>query len=200
MNSIADTIINDARKEASEIITDAQRDVEETGNGSREEIRQLKEQEESRMERLYQQEYERLKAAVEIEAGKHVIQQKQRLMAEVFNELDKKILSDGELYRDFITRMILLGARTGNEEVIVTTDDRGLLENGLLKNANKLLKDKVPGKPALKLSEETLDGERGVILRDGRVEFDARLSVVRRYLQEQCGIRVAEILFGGSEK
>ncbi len=197
MNSIADTIINDARKEASEIIAAAQRDVEETAKRSQEEVRQLKEQEESRMEKQYQQEYERLKAAVEIEAAKYVIQHKQQLMEEVFNELNSKIQSDGELYHSFITQMILLGAQTGKEEIIVTPDDRPMMEKGLLKEASKLLKGKVKGKPSLNLSGDILEGERGIILRDGRVEFDARLSVVRRYLQEQCGIKVAEILFGG---
>src|SRR6056297_248521 len=195
MNRIADTIIRDAENEASKILAEVQGQVNEIKKRCREDVDQLKEMEEERLGRLYQDELERLKAAVDIEAVKYTLGRKHQVLDELFGEFEKRIMGDTELYRRFITRMILDGVRTGREEIIVAAGDREMLGNGILKDVKKKLRGKITGTPALRLSDENLEGDRGVILREGRVEYDARFAVVRRHLKERCGIGVADILF-----
>ncbi len=97
-------------------------------------------------------------------------------------------------YRRVISKMLLESAQ-GYEEVIFSAADEERLDQSLIHQVNKELKEQ--GKRGeLRLSAERGQFDGGFILRSGGMEINNTFGAILRMSRNHLEARLAEILFG----
>ncbi|MDR0292600.1 MAG: V-type ATP synthase subunit E [Oscillospiraceae bacterium] len=140
---------------------------------------------------------ERRKRAVgvaELEARKKLLEAKQEMIDKAFAAAGEKLaaLSKKELIP--ILARLAAGAAAGDEELLLTAEDRESIGGDVVKTANKLLKE--CGKPAsLTLSERSHAEMGGVVLSGGEVEANCTFKTLLETLRGEMAADVAGLLF-----
>lgn len=101
---------------------------------------------------------------------------------------------DGKEYTDLMKGMILRSAISGNEEIIVSKEQKKLFSGAFLDELNK---ENDLGK-GFELAEEPGDFSWGVVLKEGRRIVDLTLDVLMEQLRERIESEIAPILFSDS--
>lgn len=141
-----------------------------------------------------QDEKKRILTMANLEARKKVLEKKQDLVEEAFQKaLDHlKHLSDKE-YQRAVKELLLRAAESGEEEVIISPEEKRLT-SALLNEVNEELRSKGgPGK--LKFSSEKREFQGGFILKAGRKEFNSTFNSLFQEKREELEAEVAGILF-----
>lgn len=185
MNKVSEKIISDAENNAAEIMKSNDLIIEEILNNQKEKLHTLSLKMEQDLKDLYDREIKKLNAISEIEIKKKILSAKREVINELKDKVLYKFLNDKSLYIRFIKRAVEQGAFTGNEEIIISKEDENLFTSEFLRELNSESSGK-PGRDGnLKLSEERLSAGRGILLREGRITYDAVLeNVIRDTLDE----------------
>ena len=151
----------------------------------------------------------RLQGVAGLDARKMLLKTKQEMIELSFREAEAKLsaLSDGD-YVETLARLAVSAAQTGNEEIILSADDREKYGKDVVARANSLLNEdegiariitaagkKIRGE-GIKLSEETREISGGLILKDGDLEVDASFKTIVNQMRDTLSGDVAAILFG----
>ena len=151
----------------------------------------------------------RLQGVARLDARKMLLKTKQEMIELSFREAEAKLsaLSDGD-YVETLARLAVSAAQTGNEEIILSADDREKYGKDVVARANSLLNEdegiariitaagkKIRGE-GIKLSEETREISGGLILKDGDLEVDASFKTIVNQMRDTLSGDVAAILFG----
>ena len=115
------------------------------------------------------------------------------LLDEVFEKARKRIkeLSEEE-YQSFITLHMINAVQSGDEEVLIGTDEKRI-DHALIKQINRKLG---PGyKENLQLAEDRADINGGFILRRGKICVNASIEVLLAEARDKFEIELAEELF-----
>lgn len=133
----------------------------------------------------------RLEGSVETEGRKLILQTKQEILTQAFEEALKKLraLPQEEMV-DLLAHLCVQASTEGDEEVILSPADRTSMGDQVVAKANSLLEN---GK--LTLSHQTRDIPGGVILSSGGVEVNCAFDTLVRLVRPQVERQVAEILF-----
>ena len=134
-----------------------------------------------------------LLAAARMDMAKQFLAEKRKILDEVFAQAREKLLNlPDEQYRKLITNLMLKAAETGDEEVIVDTNEKRIDQN-LIDQVNQRLGP--DGKRNLKLSDKRQSFGGGFILKRGKIKnnvsFDVLIAQARRGLE----IELAKELF-----
>ena len=185
----AGKIIDEGRAEAGKVKADADAEVARIGS------------EFGQKAKAQAAEYIRRQISLrELEARKSVLTEKGNLIDEVFakalEELRRRDRGGGYA----LTRELLLGAiEVGDEEIILSPDDRSAIGGSFVEGLNKeLLKAGKRGE--VKISQDTRDINGGFILRRGRVDTNGSFDTLLAVLRDEIETEIAGILFGGGDK
>jgi V/A-type H+-transporting ATPase subunit E len=117
------------------------------------------------------------------------------LIDEAFAQAEKKLCSlDVQSYLDLIRRMLILTSVDGNEEVIISENDRTKITPEFLSAVNEALKKQ--GKAGnLRLSEEKRPIKSGFILKSETLEINCAFDYLLKAQRQELETEVARLLF-----
>ena len=138
---------------------------------------------------------ERLNSMAQLEAKKQILREKQKLIGEAFDRALSMLrsLPDQE-YSKFIALLAAEASVTGNEQIILSEDDRNRYGISIVRRANSILRERAR-ESALSLSKETREMTGGVILTDGSVEINCSLEMLIGGRKSELAPEVAAVLF-----
>ena len=126
-----------------------------------------------------------------MEGRKNLLAAKQELVSRSFEKALQQIVSLPEdRYVDFLAKLAVQAAVTGDEEIILNPRDREKIGGKLVQAVNERLPE-----GAMKLSGDTRDIAGGLILRRGSVEANCSAELLVDLSQTELSAKVAEILF-----
>ncbi len=188
-------IREDGYKKAERIKKEAEEEAEKILRDARKEAISLKE----KMLRLAQastrDEKKRILIMANLEVRKKVLERKQALIEEAFRKaLNHLGHLPEEEYRQAMKKMFLETVESGEEEVIISPEEK-LIDSAFLNTVNEELNSK--GRPGrLQLSSERRECKGGFVLRAGRKEVNNTFDSLFKEKREDLESEVAGILFG----
>ncbi len=145
-----------------------------------------------RAERRAKEHRDRLVTLAQLEHRKAVLAEKQRSIGDAFAEAEARLRDlPREDAWNLLHRVIVAGAETGREEVVVGHAQAGLIDDAFLARVNRTLGDR----GHLTLAAEPGDFSHGVVLREGRKDINLRLAVLMAEAREQFVHHIAQQLF-----
>ena len=195
LEKILEKIVQDSDKEIRKIIDEAEsrasRIIEEAGREAEKVVQELTREgiENARKVR------ERIVTLASLESRKRILGEKQRILGEVYREVEKRIRNlNGRDYRELVKKIMLQSCQTGEELVVVGKNDRKKIDEKLIKSVNgELVKAGKKGK--LKLSSEPASIADGFILKWGKIEISNSWENILRSLRERTEDEVIKLLF-----
>lgn len=186
--NIIKKIMDEAKANVDEIVGKSQLQVEELVSQTRQEALVIKEDMVKKAGEEARVALERNRSNSLLEGGKIRLSARQDLIASLLEGAKAKVenYNKEELSRLY-TKMILAMDLKGDEEIILSPQDREKLKNGFCKELNdRLVKRGIKGN--LKLSEETLRKGPGFVIRSGRIEinstFDSLIKMKYSQIEE----------------
>ncbi len=132
-------------------------------------------------------------SAVTLEAQKKLLAEKQKIVAEVYAEVLKRLGTLAkDKYRELL-RILILKLAGGGEEIIIADNEKTKIDNNFLKDLNRELRK--AGKKPLTLSFTNRNIPGGFILRSQEVEINVSFPLLIRSLREKTEFPVIGILF-----
>ena len=215
----------DAQAEAAEILRAAQEKAAEIRAGYEAQAKAEADAAAQSREKAAQQRLERLEGAAEMEAKRRTLAAKQACIDEAFAKAKAELLALPEdKYAELLAKLAVKAAKTGREEIILSSRDKQRVGAKVAAKANAMLAKAVApnlpeelketkagnviakvvtganallqGTAMLTLSADTAEIEGGLILRDGQVEVNCAFETQLRLLRESLSGQVAQILFG----
>lgn len=179
---VAEKILDDADRRAREIGEEARRQVETLIREHDQERARLSQALEEELARGVQAEVDRRIALADVAMQNERLRVRRDILDRVIDRCRNALTEDRDLYRRFLAAMVVRGARTGREEVLMGADDIKALGPDLLGDLNRALEEKtnLPGRLTLSASSDDPGG--GLLLKDGAVTFNASLDQALRTL------------------
>ncbi len=198
LEDITSRILERAREQADKTLAKARKEADE-----------LKRETSTRVERASTSAYgkateeakaaaARIVASAESEANKAILSAKQdSITAAIDRAVEELRQRDEAGYLDLLAGLLAEIPFDTEAEMIVSQADRRFLETNL-----ESLQKRLSGsgkKLRLSLSDETRDIGGGILLKMGKIEFNASLPAVRRAKEEELRAVAARILFPGAD-
>ncbi len=192
---LKEKIMEEARQQARATVEQAEKEAADIIEGARKEAQNKKVDiiEKSRIDAVDRQ--KRLIAVAELDARKQRLQAKQEVLEEAFAKaLDKLINLPADQYQEILLNMIVDSVTVGNEEIIVSEQDKQRLTPDFITTVNNKLKEK--GIAAdVKLSDESRELNGGFILKMGAVEANYSFGTIIRMQRDAIESEVVKVLF-----
>lgn len=195
LEKILEKIIHDSDKEIRKIINEAEsRASQIIEEGKREGERAVQQLTREGIENA-RKAGERIVTLASLESRKRILGEKQRILGEVYREVEKRIRNlNGRDYRKLVNRIMLKSCQSGEELVVVGKNDRKRIDQKLINSVNaELVKAGKKGK--LKLSSEPASIPDGFILKSGKIEISNSWENILRSLREKTEDEVIKLLF-----
>jgi len=177
-------ILDEAKSQASQIVEEGKREAEKV-------IQELTREGEDNARKVR----ERIVTLASLESRKRILGQKQRILGELYLEVEKRVRNlNGRDYRELLKRIMLESCQTGEELVVVGEKDRKRIDQQLIRSVNAEL-EKAGKKGNLKLSSEVPSIPDGFILKSGKVEINNSWESILRSLREKTEDEVIKLLF-----
>ncbi len=199
MNKVSEKILADARKEAADVEEKARREEKDLFKAKEKALAQATAKHEERIAAIYIDELKRQAALAEIEFRKSILMRKRELMGEIFRDVSEHLLRP-EIYPSFLETMILRGAVSGEEVIIVSERDRTLMDDAFLKRVNEKAAERLGHATNLRLDSEVRETGGGLFLREDKIEFNATIDAVMRNVSEDMEMELARFLFSEGEE
>jgi len=199
MNKVSEKILADARKEAADVEEKARREEKDLIKAKEKALAQATAKHEERLATIYSAELKRQEALAEIEFRKSILMRKRELMREIFRDVSEHLLRP-EIYPSFLEAMIIRGAVSGEEVIIVSERDRNLPDDTFLKGANEKAAERLGHTTNLRLDSEVRETGGGLFLREDNIEFNASIDTVMRNVSEDMEMELARFLFSEGEE
>jgi V/A-type H+-transporting ATPase subunit E len=190
---VVEKILADARAEAEKIKQQAQAKEDAEQAKLSEQLDQYKKQTEILAKKTGEDEKSHILAATRMNISKEYLAEKRKILDEVFEQARQQLqnLPDKE-YHALIKKLLLDTIETGDEEVIVDTNE-GRINHEFIKKINRELG---PGyKGNLKLSREKQNLGAGFILTRGKVKTNVSIDVLLDQAHKELEIQLAKELF-----
>ncbi len=184
-------IAEEARREAEKIREEAERQAEEIVRGAERRAKQSIAEAESRAEEQTETIRSRSRQRIEAERRRLRLEAEERLFSKAYDMLKGRLekMKTSEEYPEILRQLIVegaLGLGVAEAKVNASTDERSLLGDALLAQAEKEL-EALGMEVSLSLSDKSpLDGQ-GVVVEDtdGRLSFNNRMDArMKRYATE----------------
>jgi V/A-type H+-transporting ATPase subunit E len=195
LERIKERIIEEAQAKKNKILEEAKARTEKLKLDYEKRREEIKEQALSKAERLAEEEKRKIISMAELEERKRLLDAKQKIIDMVFDESQKLIqnMSDSA-YEKLIRQLLLDGAVSGEEEIIMSDSSISRLSPNFLHSVNEeLIKRGKLGK--LKLSDETRPMQGGFILKSKDLEINCTFDSIIKLQREELETDIAKILF-----
>ena len=190
---VIEKILADAGAEAEKIKKQAdEKDAAEQAKFN-EQLDEHKKQTNALAEKLGSEKKLHLLAAARMNIAKEHLAEKCRFLDEVFDQARQQLqnLSDDQ-YKTLCTNLMLEAVETGDEEVIIDTNETRIDEK-FIKQINQKLGPERKGN--LKLSNQTQPIGAGFILKRGKIKNNVSLDVLLAQARKELEIDLAKELF-----
>ena len=190
---VIEKILADAGAEAEKIKKQAdEKDAAEQAKFN-EQLDGHKKQTNALAEKLGSEKKLHLLAAARMNIAKEHLAEKCRFLDEVFDQARQQLqnLSDDQ-YKTLCTNLMLEAVETGDEEVIIDTNEKRIDEK-FIKQINQKLGPERKGN--LKLSDQTQSIGAGFILKRGKIKNNVSLDVLLTQARKELEIDLAKELF-----
>lgn len=187
-------IRDDGDKESGRIKKEAEEEAKRVLREAKKEAVSLKERMLQSARNSIRDEKKRILTMANLEVRKKLLERKQILIEEAFRKASSHLghLPDEE-YRKAMKKMLLETVESGEEEVIISPEEK-LINPAFLNAVSAELSSK--GRPGrLKLSSERRECKGGFVLRAGRKEVNNTFDSLFRENREDLESEVAGILF-----
>jgi V/A-type H+-transporting ATPase subunit E len=190
---VIEKILADAGAEAEKIKKQA--DEKEAAEQAKfnEQLDEHKKQTNALTEKLGSEKKMYLLAAARMDIAKEHLAEKSSILDEVFEQARQQLqkLSDDQ-YKTLCTNLMLEAVETGDEEVIIDTNEKRIDEKFIKQINNKLGPE---CKRNLKFSNQTLPIGAGFILKRGKIKNNVSLDVLLTQTRKDLEIDLAKDLF-----
>jgi V/A-type H+-transporting ATPase subunit E len=190
---VVEKILADARAEADKIKKQADDKQANEQAKLSEKLDEYKKQTEILAQQAGEDEKSHILAAARMDIAKQLLAEKRKILDEVFEQARRQLqnLPDEE-YHSLIKKLLLDAVETGDEEVIVDTNESRISEN-LIKEVNQQLSSDRKGN--LKLSGQKQNIGAGFILARGKVKTNVSIEVLLDQARKELEIELAKELF-----
>jgi len=192
---VVEKILADAKAEAEKIKKEAQgKEAAEQAKLS-EQLDKYRKQTELLAKKAGEDEKSHILAAARMDIAKEYLAEKRKILDEVFEQARRQLQNlPDEGYRALIKKLILDASETGDEEVVVDTNENRINQE-FIKQINRELG---PGcKGNLRLSDQRQDLGAGFILKRGKIKTNVSLEVLLDRARKELEIDLAKEMFAG---
>jgi vacuolar-type H+-ATPase subunit E/Vma4 len=177
-------ILDEAKSRASQIIEEGKREAEKVAG----ELTREGEENARKVKEI-------IVTLASLESRKRILGEKQRILGEVYLEVEKRIRNlNGRDYRKLVKKIMLESCQTGEELVVIGEKDRKRIDQKLIESVNaELVKAGKKGK--LKLSSEPASIPDGFILKLGKIEISNSWANILRSLREKTEDEIIKLVF-----
>jgi V/A-type H+-transporting ATPase subunit E len=191
---VIEKILTDARAQAEKIKKESEEKQAAEQAKSNQQLSEHKKQTDTLAQKAAEDKKMHLLAAARMDIAKQHLTEKRKILDEVFDQAREQLqnLPDDE-YRQLMTKLMLEAVETGDEEVIVDTNESRINQD-LIDQVNARLNDF--GKGNLTFSDQRQDIGAGFILKHERIKTNVSLQVLLAQARKQLEIELANDLFG----
>ncbi len=192
---VVEKILADAKAEADKIKKEAEEKEAAEQAKLTEQLDEYKKQTELLAKKAGEDEKSHILAAARMDVAKEYLAEKRKILDEVFEQARRQLqnLPDEE-YRALIKKLLLDTLETGDEEVVIDTNENRI-DHKFIKEVNRELG---PGfKGNLRLSDQRQDLGVGFILKRGKIKTNVSLEVLLDQARKELEIELAKELFAG---
>ena len=190
---VVEKILADARAEADKIKKQA--DEKEAGEQDKlsQQLDEYKKQTGILAQQAGEDEKSHILAAARMNIAKEYLAEKRKILDEVFEQARQQLqnLPDEE-YQALIKKLLLEAVETGDEEVVVDTNE-GRISEDLIKEVNQQLGS--DRNSNLKLSDQRQNLGAGFILTRGKIKTNVSIEVLLNQARKELEIQLAKELF-----
>jgi V/A-type H+-transporting ATPase subunit E len=190
---VVEKILADARAEADKIKKQAD-DIEAQEQAKlSEQLDEYKKQTKILAKQAGEDEKSHILAAVRMNIGREYLAEKRKILDGVFEQARQQLqnLPDDE-YKSLIKKLLLDAIETGDEEIILDTNE-GRINHDFIKQLNHELGPDYKGN--LKLSKERQNLGAGFVLTRGKVKTNVSIDVLLDQARKELEIQLAKELF-----
>jgi V/A-type H+-transporting ATPase subunit E len=190
---VIEKILSDANAEAKKIAKQAKEKAAADQAQLDEQLDKYKKQTETLAKKAGEDEKSHILAAARMDIAKQLLAEKRKILDEVFEQARKQLkeLPD-EQYRKLCAKLILEAVETGDEEVVIDTNEKRI-DQEFIKKVNRELG---PGyKGNLRLSDEKQELGAGFILRRDKIKTNVSINVLLEQARKELEIELAKELF-----
>jgi V/A-type H+-transporting ATPase subunit E len=192
---LREKIIADAEAEAGKIVEGGTAEAKTILDAARTEADKITSDFKTRAEAEAREHVRRQVSLRELEARKAVLTEKGKTIDKVFEQaLDELRRRDREGGYSLTRDLLLKAIEAGDEEIIVSPEDRKSINDSFLKDLNEKLAE-TGRRGEVTLSEETRNIRGGFVLRRGRRETNATFETLLSMLRDDVETEVAGLLF-----
>ena len=190
---VVEKILADAKAEADKKKKEAEAKEAAEQAKLTEQLDEYKKQTELLAKKAGEDEKSHILAAARMDIAKQYLAEKRKILGEVFEQARRQLqdLPDEE-YRALIKKLILDAVETGDEEVVIDTNE-GRIDHEFIKEINRELGPDY--KSDLRLSDQRQDLGAGFILKRGKVKTNVSLEVLLDQARKELEIELAKELF-----
>ncbi len=199
VEKITEKILSDAEEQAGRIEKEFAGRIEQIRRRRDQQVEQIRSDAQEEARRRAEDRFQKDIATAELELRKEILARKQEFIGTVFDRAREGLMEmKGPARREFLFQLLLRSVESGDEEVIVSSQDESLIDDKFLEQANKKLEGD-GGKGHLQLSEERRDLPGGFILRRGKQEINCSLGALIHSIRRELEPDVAGHLFPESD-
>jgi V/A-type H+-transporting ATPase subunit E len=190
---VVEKILADANAEADKIKKEAEEKEAAEQAKLTEQLEEYKKQTEILAKKAGEDEKSHVLAAARMDIAKQFLAEKRKILDEVFEQAHQQLqnLPDEE-YRAMIKKLILDAVETGDEEVVIDTNENRI-DHEFIKKINSELGSGKKGD--LKLSDQKQDIGAGFILKRGKIKTNVSIGVLLDQARKELEIELAKVLF-----
>jgi len=190
---VIDKILSDAHAQADAILQKAAQTEQDEQAKLKESLADYQKQTHNFAQKASDDTKAHLLSAARMQIAKLLLAEKRKILDEVFEQARgrSKKLPDSE-YIKLVSKLLTEALQTGDEEVIVDTNEKRIDQN-FIRQMNAKLEQNIKGN--LRLSEERQDIGAGFILRRGKIKTNASLDVLLNQARKDLEARLAGLLF-----
>lgn len=190
---VIEKILADARDEAEKMKKQADEKEAAEQEKFKEQLDEHKKQTSALAEKLGREKKLHLLAAARMEIAKEHLAEKSRILDEVFDQARQQLLKlSDDQYKTLCTNLMLEAVETGDEEVIIDTNEKRIDEKFIRQINHKLGPER---KGNLKLSNQKQQIGAGFILKRGKIKNNVSLDVLLARARKDLEIDLAKELF-----
>ncbi|HCL4438213.1 V-type ATP synthase subunit E [Clostridium botulinum] len=195
LENLTSKIIEDANKEAEKLLSEAKKEENKIVDEKIKKANKAKEQIIERAKRESKTKAERVISNAHLKVRNNKLEAKQEMINKVFDEAVIKLqnLSKDE-YLNFVKSSILSLDIEGDEEIIVSPNDKDKIDISLMLTLNNKLKAKGK-KDLLKISNENRNIKGGFILYKNGIEINNSFEALVDSLRDELEQEIIEALF-----
>jgi len=195
LQNLTSKIIKDSELKAEKIINEAKQKKEEIINKKREEANKISESMLINAQNESKTLIERAISKAELETRNKKLSTRQIILNKVFTQAEEKLIKmNHEVFQQLVKNIILSLDIDGDEEIIMSTEDKAKLPKDFISNINNELGSK--GKLGnLKFSNTERNVSGGFILAKGGVEINNSFKAMISSLRDELEFGVNKILF-----